>query len=601
MSTEERSEKLKFRAQLEQICQDICQAKSDKLPPVELKCFGSFESGFATANSDMDLVIVVTNGAQSSAFSLHEDDLPRLLERRLLQLGYGARLLTRTRVPIIKVCEQPSTPLLSALRAERVKWDMRDNDAKYGRRADEEGEEDDAQVEEEPATIPATDGDASPGDPSANVEAPQEHDDPIEANIADETTDSLHAVDVNDTTPQAEAQDANTTDQQAPKRNNRQWTRHRDAGPLDFPKSGVGVQCDINFFNPLGLHNTQMLRCYSLCDQRVRQIVLFVKAWAKRRMINSAYSGTLSSYGYVLMVLHYLVNIARPPVLPNLQQSWRPVREYVPPGTDRTEIDGWLVDFWCREHEIQHAAANNLLTRNTDTVGALLAGFFQYFAATGEKPFYHWTQNTLSLRNLGGIISKEEKGWVKSRTEEGDGKKVQYRYLFCIEDPFELDHNVARTVTHYGIVAMRDEFRRAARILNAVGNQLIPHDGSLFDEVSETVLTEPMTLRPKPGRKPRQQAEQGFTPEPMKQQFDVLNKDAFPDLSLRQGKGNKQNTKPQHHAKQQPKSLPAEAGASADVSNNTDKAQPPDAEIPAKEPTRRNRRTRRRPVKIDEL
>jgi terminal uridylyltransferase len=47
----------------------------------------------------MDLVIVVQGFSQSAAtcFSLFEADLPRALEKRLLQVGHGARLLSRTR------------------------------------------------------------------------------------------------------------------------------------------------------------------------------------------------------------------------------------------------------------------------------------------------------------------------------------------------------------------------------------------------------------------------------------------------------------------------------------------------------------------------
>ena len=50
---------------------------------------------------------------------------------------------------------------------------------------------------------------------------------------------------------------------------------------------------------------------------------IFVKVWAKARKINTPYHGTLSSYGYVLMVLHYLMNVAKPPVIPNLQHRAR--------------------------------------------------------------------------------------------------------------------------------------------------------------------------------------------------------------------------------------------------------------------------------------
>ena len=190
-------------------------------------------------------------------------------------------------------------------------------------------------------------------------------------------------------------------------------------------------------------------------------MVLFVKAWAKTRKINSSYSGTLSSYGYVLMVLHYLVNIAQPPVLPNLQLRGKPFGNENAVSTSPEVIDGWNVSFRRNEDEITAAAQRGQLTANREPLGSLLAGFFQYYSSLGGSIQFKWMQEVLSLRCAGGLLTKEEKGWVKAVTEEGEGKKIQHRYLFCIEDPFELNHNVARTVTHKGIVAIRDEFRRA--------------------------------------------------------------------------------------------------------------------------------------------
>jgi terminal uridylyltransferase len=265
-------------------------------------------------------------------------------------------------------------------------------------------------------------------------------------------------------------------------------------GPLDFPKVGVGIQCDINFENPLAIHNTQLLRCYSLTDPRVRPIVLFIKAWAKRRKINSAYSGTLSSYGWVLMVLHYLVNIANPPVCPNLQSSWRPATtkaEDLQQILQETLVGGYAVRFWHDEAAIVHLASSSQLNRNTQSIGELLCGFFHYYASIaqpstyGQRPWcFYWATEVLSLRTPGGIRQKTEKGWTRAMTTISNGKEVRQRYLFAIEDPFELDHNVARTVTHEGIVAIRDELRRAGRILGAVGRGQAP-EGGLFDEVVE--------------------------------------------------------------------------------------------------------------------
>ncbi|KAI9760143.1 MAG: hypothetical protein M4579_001863 [Chaenotheca gracillima] len=247
-------------------------------------------------------------------------------------------------------------------------------------------------------------------------------------------------------------------------------SRDQHFDPLEFPKTGVGLQCDINFSNDLALHNTLLLRCYSHCDPRVRPMVLFVKAWAKRRMINSPYHGTLSSYGYVLMVLHYLVNVVTPPAAPNLQLAWKP-----PSPESETTVDGFDVRFWRHEQEIRSLAAKGMLTHNKESVGSLLRGFFDYYARQGPSVTAHgfsWGTEVLSIRTQGGLVSKKSKGWTGAKTtiteatQPGQHKKeVRHRYLFAIEDPFEIDHNIARTVTHNGIVAVRDEFRRAWKVI----------------------------------------------------------------------------------------------------------------------------------------
>ncbi|KAK2024216.1 hypothetical protein LX32DRAFT_570335 [Colletotrichum zoysiae] len=320
---------------------------------------------------------------------------------------------------------------------------------------------------------------------------------------------------------------------------------------LEFPKNGVGVQCDINFAAHLALHNTLLLRCYSHTDPRVRPLVLFIKHWAKVRGINTPYRGTLSSYGYVLMMLHYLVNVVQPFVCPNLQALGPPPP---PEGMSPTGLDenimcrGHFVGFWRDEAEILRLAQMNQLNRNRDSLGQLLRGFFEYYAQNGSMSTYpgrgyDWGRDVLSIRTPGGLLSKADKGWTGAKTvveyhpnaavnspsvesppvphvalkqsvnpltptvttddaitqeaaspslskaattttaanKNGEVKEVRHRYLFAIEDPFELDHNVARTVTHNGIVAIRDEFRRAWRIIKAAGS------GNFHEELLQDV------------------------------------------------------------------------------------------------------------------
>lgn len=316
---------------------------------------------------------------------------------------------------------------------------------------------------------------------------------------------------------------------------------------LEFPKSGVGVQCDINFSAHLALQNTLLLRCYSHCDPRVRPLVLFVKHWAKARGINTPYRGTLSSYGYVLMMLHYLVNVAQPFVCPNLQLIAPPPEPHLTPEQiEETMVcKGRNVRFWRDEQAIKALARENALNQNRDSVGQLLRGFFEYYAhpnaiSSGQGQSFDWGRDVISLRTPGGLLSKKEKGWTGAKTvieevtspsgappaaapptgepktgpfqdDAGAGqqeqvaagapspaavptptsaqphrevKEVRYRYLFAIEDPFELDHNVARTVTHNGIVSIRDEFRRAWRIIKMAGRNTGPKEEILEDATS---------------------------------------------------------------------------------------------------------------------
>ncbi|KAF1947819.1 PAP/OAS1 substrate-binding domain-containing protein [Clathrospora elynae] len=513
MSVSESEAKQAFRKQLEDIMREaFAKEYPGDTATISLVGFGSLASGFGMPGSDMDLAVVPTwkDPARADELGINRH-IPRLLERAVLDANMGGRLLTRTRVPILKVCQTPTEALYNALSDERQKWDELPDEEKYPT---------DHPPEPSPLPKPLVEVDgAKAAELTQHADSPSFGDDFPKLGTATtskgkqkadakpksaKANSSLSSTRPNDTS--SNATDNSTKKEQHP-RPDKQWMREKIIGPLDFPKTGCGIQCDINFENPLGIHNTHMLRCYSLTDSRVRPIVLFVKSWAKRRKVNSAYSGTLSSYGWVLMVLHYLVNVAQPPVCPNLQLALPlPTEAAAIEQFSKATVAGYAVRFWRNEAEIIQAVQEGRLTQNNQSIGALLRGFFQYYASINhhygpKPPQFYWTNEVLSLRTPGGILSKQVKGWVSATTKITAEKKVTNRYLFAIEDPFELDHNVARTVTHRGIVAIRDEFRRAWRILMAVGQGRQP-EGGIFDEVVENVPP------PMPMAKP-EEAQQG--------------------------------------------------------------------------------------------
>ena len=551
ISHEEFAEKQALRSSLEQVCRKTVSeweiAHTDPnfmAESVELKCFGSLSTTFATKSSDMDLIIVSSSSRPSP--SAPESELPRSIEKALLDLGYGARLLTRTRVPIIRFCEKPSPELAQSLLEERSKWEKeRDKPPKAPKR--KENKQPETLKEDGPMlTLPQNRPDNLPENSDDlhglirnHSEKPPKKSASLSSNVQSNTTPfsdkaghpdkktdgrggnppppmekegknpSLLAKSEGELTQlyrlamlegwyePAERQIINTfiqaverngtcEDVKAMARSRLQELpnvlgRYRappEAHHLEFPKTGVGIQCDINFSNHLALHNSHLLKCYSLCDSRVRRMVLFVKAWSKRRKINTPYHGTLSSYGYVLMVLHYLVNIANPPVVPNLQRMPQALQDEL--SSKEISFEGHDIRFFRNEKAIEELRRKKELTVNEESVGSLLRGFFHYFAQQGYTSpggGFHWTLNTLSLRTISGILPKRTKGWTGAKTETvemaGPGptqtKEVRQRYLFAIEDPFEIEHNIARTVVHNGIVAIRDEFRRAHRLIEDAG------------------------------------------------------------------------------------------------------------------------------------
>lgn len=438
MTYEEYSAKEAYRDTLERgFRQTLMQFGLPGEDILGLRGFGSFSSGFATANSDVDLAVVLRQlpGQTDEQFALLTLEMPRLLEKALLVAGFGARLLDRTRVPIIKTCQAPTPELLTALREERMKWDALPEEEKHspktrkenGHLPEQETGPEDHDWQWKTAKDPNAEGE--PSEHSLTKSHP--NDGPVQLeDIKVERKDVAAAGNA-----RAEKADplqdskAEEKGQQKPKQ--KPWLRERPQGPLDFPKEGVGIQADINFSNALALHNTELLRCYSLCDPRVQPMVLFVKAWAKRRKTNSSYNGTLSSYGYVLMVLHFLINVAQPPVLPNLQLleaglpstarqaylQWGAVPE------QRITCEGYDVHFLREPEKIKQLASRGLLTENQEPLGVLLRNFFHYYAHQGHMVIgrgFQWTSEVLSLRTQGGILTKEEKGWTGAKTTTTD-------------------------------------------------------------------------------------------------------------------------------------------------------------------------------------
>jgi DNA polymerase sigma len=140
---------------------------------------------------------------------------------------------------------------------------------------------------------------------------------------------------------------------------------------LKFTVPSSGTKVDLAINNELPLHNTRLLKAYADIDPRVRQLIVFVKHWAKLRNINSAYHGTLSSYAWALLCIFV---VQRAGIVPVLQLS-----SEVRLDVDTVVVvdgDGWAVQYASDVRAFQEAARKRELP-----LAGLVTMFFDYFAS----------------------------------------------------------------------------------------------------------------------------------------------------------------------------------------------------------------------------
>jgi len=217
---------------------------------------------------------------------------------------------------------------------------------------------------------------------------------------------------------------------------------------VKFVVPSTGTKVDVTVNNTLACINTKLLADYCAIDPRLAQLVAVVKHWAKQRAVNDPYRGTLSSYCYVLMCIH-LLQTRLPPVLPVLQSL---------PATFSATVGLWTAEFFDDTLALEGFGAEN-----KQTLADLVWDFFEYWAWRHD-----YADGVISIRT-GSVISKESKDWTRRIGSE--------RHLLCVEDPFELSHDLGRTVDRQTRDVMRKEFLRAATLLRDSDDPM----GQLFD------------------------------------------------------------------------------------------------------------------------
>uniref|UniRef100_A0A0N5B158 PAP-associated domain-containing protein n=1 Tax=Syphacia muris TaxID=451379 RepID=A0A0N5B158_9BILA len=172
----------------------------------------------------------------------------------------------------------------------------------------------------------------------------------------------------------------------------------------------VTVAFSISLYNELAVVNTRLLRTYCDLDRRVQELGIALKQWAKMCNIGDASKGSLSSYSYIIMLIHFLQR-TNPPVLPFLQEVYLSLAcEYF------HMVEGWDTFFY-KPNELQWK------TSNDETVGLLWVQFLDFYTKK-----FDFANEVVQIRQRNSLL-KLNKGWELKP--------------MAIEDPFNLDHNLS--------------------------------------------------------------------------------------------------------------------------------------------------------------
>ncbi len=205
----------------------------------------------------------------------------------------------------------------------------------------------------------------------------------------------------------------------------------------------TGIPLDISVNNTLALHNTQLLKTYSMQDARVSQTILAIKYWAMCRDVSDAPSGTFSSYSWSLLSIQSM-QMTTPPLVANVQTGKKRNIQHV-------EGDDYDVTI--------HPNPMSLLKQhNQQTLGEIVVNFFETFAN------WDWSSDICSIRN-GAALSREEKGWLEQDPTaieiiiNEESKRVG-KHSLSIEDPFDLRRDLSTVLRAEGVMDIHEEILR---------------------------------------------------------------------------------------------------------------------------------------------
>ncbi|XP_019853366.1 PREDICTED: speckle targeted PIP5K1A-regulated poly(A) polymerase-like [Amphimedon queenslandica] len=230
-----------------------------------------------------------------------------------------------------------------------------------------------------------------------------------------------------------------------------------------FTVSSLNVSCDVSVNRRLGPYNSKLLKAYLNFDKRVSPLLYLLKSWLRICGVMGFKRTQINNYSLSLMLI-YALQKTSPPVLPCFQDprtwplnmEWYGRAGFMLRKHEAEYIDGWKVDF---------VNPNSLLpSKNSSSIAELARHFFNFYSAVFSFSNHAVTVHTPLLLTIQDAVqlSLQDPTHQESMTESG-GMKIS---PLCVQDPFDLLHNVTKAVTPSTLNALVEEMKQAVLVMD---------------------------------------------------------------------------------------------------------------------------------------
>ena len=253
-----------------------------------------------------------------------------------------------------------------------------------------------------------------------------------------------------------------------------------------------GVPVDLGFRCSLSVLNTRLLSTYAAIDERLVQVGLALKAWARARGVSDASAHYLSSYAWVLYSIFFFQRLGLVPCLQDEALINPFVAERGPSAAPLLVVDGHAVRFvpdaaWARArvrnsagvaHDARAAAylPAGVTLRNASSAH-LVDAIIRFLA---REP--HVRAGVVSVR-VGSYLDRD--AWTRRRatrsppqpagataslTAAADKPRrsaAPPAWRLSVEDPFDETHDLGRALDELGAATIRVELDRAVCVLDS--------------------------------------------------------------------------------------------------------------------------------------